>query len=324
MVLEVTENTAGDFTITYTKDNVEYTVTAEELKDVIFTENELQVANFVFNFKDPKDGTSAKITAKITDDGKDVSNTETYEFTFGAASPTPTQRPSGSIIGGGSTTSLDENRDRVVEALEAIQTSDYSDINDGSRYLKELIDIILANDGMDIADITSPQASKADQGQAELQKYIDSEKYTVLSDVYQDVVKYVVANSNTFKNAEIKTATKKDYILYFRAMINVIDLAADDAIAIYNGNPDKTADEKFNMFILKAANDVITTIDTVFDGSADTELKNEIKTLATSYCTTLFTDNRGDQSIKDKLAGLTGDLTLRVFAEILNAHLLMN
>lgn len=327
LVLEVVENTAGDFSVTYTKDGKEYTVTPDELKDIVFTENELQQANFVFNFKEPKNGTSAKITAKVTDDGKVVSDVQTYEFTFGTAtaSPTPSARPSGSgtISGGGTSDKLDINEDRVVKALKAIQKDIYSDINNGSRYLKDAIEIILANDGMDVDDITSPQASKAEQGAEELKKYIHSEKYDLLADVYVDVVKYVVANSDTMKNADIETETKKDYVLYFRAMIQIIDAAADDAVAIYNANADKSADEKFNLFIMKAADTVISTIDTVFAGSANTDLKNEIKTLAVQYCTTIFTNNKGNQTIKDQLGSLTGDVTLAVFAGILKDHLLM-
>lgn len=330
IVLEEVENTAGAYTITYTKDGVETTVTAEELKAVVFNENEIQSANLTFKFTNPGANTKALIKASVFDSDKLVSTPVTYEFTFGAAA---TEKPSGSSGGGlsggsSSSSKLDEDRDRVVEALQQMKADDYSVINDGSKYLNNPIEIVLANDGMDVADITSPQASKAADGKTELANYIDDAKYTQLKGVYEDVVKYVIANSPTFRDLDastIATETKKDYVLYFRAMVAVIDAAADSAVAIYNNDAYGTPDDKFNAFILATPNTVLDTIETELTAAgAGDELKAEITEQAVNYCSTIFTTNRHNQTIKDQLTALEGDLTIEVLAGILNDYLLMD
>lgn len=335
VVVTVVENTAGDFTITYTKDGVENTVTPEELQQVVFTENELQQANFVFNFADPKDGTSAKITVKVTDNGEDASQTKTYEFTFGSGaspSPTPTNRPGGGspITGGGTSTpsptpvpTLDPNEDRVAKALEQMRTNNFADINNGDQYLSDPVEIVIANDGMEIDDITSPQASKADQGKAVLDTLIDER----LSPVYEDVAKYVVNESTALQDfPKFETANKKEFVVYFRAMVKVVDVAAQSAVDIYNDPKYTTADAKYNAFIVDTPNDVIEKIDEVLEDAAitDSGFKNEIKTQAVAYCLAMFTAGEDDKdSIKDQLAAAGGTLTIDLLATILADHLVM-
>ena len=278
----------------------------------------------------PQDGTKAVFEATVYDADKPISDPVVYEFIFEAA-PTVTPRP-GTIGGGGLV--LNENRDRVVEALNQMQEDDYSPINDGSAYLSDTIEIVLSNDGMELDNITDPQASKAEQGDEVLATCLGTQDDGVtpyydarLKPVYKDVSKYVVAGNATLKNATIETATKKDYVLYYRAMVKVIDRAAADAVSVYNNPAYVTADDKYDAFIATAAADVISVIDAEFAGVADTTLKNDIKTLAVAYCMELFTtakDPANKDTIKSELSALTAPLTIDQFAAILTDYLLMS
>lgn len=334
VVMTVVENTAGDLTITYTKDGVETTATPEELQNVVFTEAELAAAEFTFNFAAPNAGTSAKVTVKVQDSGKVVSAEKTYEFTFGTVvEPTtpPTQRPTGGITGGPASkpTPTPDTSDRARDALQQIKADSFAAIDapvDGA--LTDPIDIILSNDGMDIDDTTSVQTSQAANGATELANNVDATKYADANfkKIYKDVIRYVVANSaalGAIDADDITTDNKKDYILYFRAMIEVVDTAADSAIAIFNNDAYEGADAKYAAFIVNAPNAVLDKIDAELASMPDSALKNEIKDMAVAYCLAMFTEGDADLALKQELAGMTEDMTFAKLAEVLSAYLVM-
>ncbi len=330
--LTVEDNTAGDFTVTYTKDGEEQTVTAEELSAVTFTEEEFAAANFTFNFANPTETSSATITVSITDDGTEIAS-KVYEISFGAATPSPsaTVRPSGGLTGGGSRptstptptpTPLPEDRDRVVEALQGYQSGDYNVLAGDTGYMTDMLGVILSNDGNEDFDTEGSQTADAENAQAVLDNIIKSNKFKTLRNINENVIQYVIANNETLRTASIETDTKKEYVLYFRAMVEVIDQAAEKAVKIYNDPTYTTATEKYNQFMLAEATIINDVFETYATELPNTTLNDEVKQLAINYCLALYkkAQDNGD-SIKDDLNN-ANPLTYKKFAEILNKYLL--
>lgn len=334
--LTVEDNTAGDFTVTYTKDGEEQTVTAEELSAVTFTEEEFAAANFTFNFANPTETSSATIAVSITDDGTEIAS-KVYEISFGAATPSPsaTARPSGGLTGGGSRptstptpTPPFEERDRVVEALQGYQNEKYDVLSgdDSSKYLTDMLAVILSNDGNADFDTSISQTSLAENAQTVLDTVIPADKFTTLRKINENVIQYVIANNATLKAASISTETKKEYVLYFRAMVNVIDQAALAAIDVYGDDSIVGADAKFEEFSINRAPQIIVDMfnDPAYSELKDSDMKNAIQIMAINYCTALF--NKGQQdatNIKDQLEEVAADgLTYEEFIAILDQYLL--
>lgn len=102
----ITIDTETDYTITYTKDGSEHTVTPEEFAQLVFTADELKNANVKVNFPNAKEGDTINVNVVVTDnaiEGEDKTvGSKTYTVTFIGGevepSPTPTTKP---IIGGG-------------------------------------------------------------------------------------------------------------------------------------------------------------------------------------------------------------------------------
>lgn len=333
--LTVEDNTAGDFTVTYTKDGEEQTVTAEELSAVTFTEEEFAAANFTFNFANPTETSSATITVSITDDGTEIAS-KVYEISFGAATPSPsaTVRPSGGLTGGGSRptstptptpTPLPEDRDRVVEALQGYQSGDYDVLAGDTGYMTDMLGVILSNDGNEDFDTEGSQTAYAENAQAVLDTIIDADKFDTLRDINENVIQYVIANNEDLRIASIDTDTKKEYVLYFRAMVDVINKAAETASKVYSDDTYVGADAKFEEFSKKCVPRIVTDMFANYPELKDDAMKTNIKTEAVNYCTALF--NKGQQdatNIKDQLAAATEDgaLSYEEFIAILDQYLL--
>ena len=331
--LTVEDNTAGDFTVTYTKDGEEQTVTAEELSAVTFTEEEFAAANFTFNFANPTETSSATITVSITDDGTEIAS-KVYEISFGAATPSPsaTVRPSGGLTGGGSRptstptpTPPFEERDRVVEALKGYQSGNYNVLAGDTGYMTDMLGVILSNDGNEDFNTGGSQTAYAKNAQNVLDNIIKPNKFDTLRNINKNVIQYVIANNETLKKARIDTGTKKEYVLYFRAMVNVIDQAALAAIDVYDNDSFVGADAKFEEFSKNCVPQIVVNMFANYPELTDDAMKTNIKTEAVNYCTALF--NKGQQdatNIKDQLAAATEDGTLSYeeFIAILDQYLL--
>lgn len=330
--LTVEDNTAGDFTVTYTKDGEEQTVTAEELSAVTFTEEEFAAANFTFNFANPTETSSATITVSITDDGTEIAS-KVYEISFGAATPSPsaTARPSGGLTGGGSRptstptpTPPFEERDRVVEALQGYQSGNYDVLAGDTGYYIDMLGVILSNDGNEDFDTKGSQTAYAENAKAVLDTIIEADKFDKLRDINKNVIQYVIANNETLRTASIDTDTKKEYVLYFRAMVNVIDQAALAAIDVYGDDSFVGADAKFEEFSTNRAPQIIVYMFNNYPELTDSDMKNAIQGMALYYCTALFTKGQQDATnIKDQLEKVAADgLTYEEFIAILGQYLL--
>lgn len=101
------------YTITYTKNGSEATVTAEQFAEVTFTADELKKANVSVNFPNAKKGDKFTVTVNVYDndaEGEDkllagvVYDVEFTEDKTDVPTPTPTPTPSGTLSGGGSST----------------------------------------------------------------------------------------------------------------------------------------------------------------------------------------------------------------------------
>ena len=330
--LTVEDNTAGDFTVTYTKDGEEQTVTAEELSAVTFTEEEFAAANFTFNFANPTETSSATIAVSITDDGTEIAS-KVYEISFGAATPSPsaTVRPSGGLTGGGSRptstptpTPPFEERDRVVEALKGYQSGNYDVLAGDTGYLTDMLGVILSNDGNKDFDTEGSQTAYAKNAQAVLDTIIDADKFDMLRDINENVIQYVIAKNETLRKAPIDTDTKKEYVLYFRAMVNVIDQAALAAIDVYDNDSFVGADAKFEEFSKSCVPQIVVNMFANYPELEDDAMKTNIKTEAVNYCTALFNNGQQDATnIKDQLEEVAADeLTYEEFIAILDQYLL--
>ena len=330
--LTVEDNTAGDFTVTYTKDGEEQTVTAEELSAVTFTEEEFAAANFTFDFANPTETSSATITVSITDDGTEIAS-KVYEISFGAATPSPsaTVRPSGGLTGGGSRptstptpTPPFEERDRVVEALKGYQSGNYDVLAGDTGYMTDMLGVILSNDGNKDFDTKGSQTAYAKNAQDVLDTIIDADKFDTLRDINENVIQYVIAKNETLRTAFIDTDTKKEYVLYFRAMVDVINKAAETAIIVYSDDTYVGADAKFEEFSKTCVPQIVTGMFANYPELKDDAMKTNIKTEAVNYCTALFNNGQQDAAnIKDQLEEVAANgLTYEEFIAILDQYLL--
>lgn len=220
-------------------------------------------------------------------------------------------------------------RDRVVESLKGYQAmkgrAEEATINvlaadevdasltnafaDGKWWTNDMLAVIVTNDRNKLED------NKADQN---YENIVDAK---LLDKVYNDVARYVVDNSSVFATANVTSATKFDYVQYFRAMIKTIDAAAEKAVEAYNdelangGNRD-TAMQKFYAAAATA----------VVESLAAEKLENneEIGTLAVSYVAALIEKAGGLGAIDEQLSvnGVNQPATVEQLASMLNAALL--
>lgn len=101
------------YTITYTKNGSEATVTPEQFNEVTFTADELKNANIGVNFPNAKKGDKYTVTVNVYDN--DIEDEDKllagviYEVEFTEnepVTPTPTPTPSGSLSGGGGSSAI--------------------------------------------------------------------------------------------------------------------------------------------------------------------------------------------------------------------------
>ena len=152
-------------------------------------------------------------------------------------------------------------------------------------------------------------------------EYDDVVTGKALKSTYEDVARYVVDNSDVFADATVTTATKFEYVSYFRAMVKTIDAAANDAIKAYkdalaNGG---TKDAAYDAF--KAAA-VVSLANSLEAESLDDEQFADLSAMALAYVAELVT-NAGDLSaIKVELEGIGADnLTVDTLATMLDKYL---
>lgn len=220
------------------------------------------------------------------------------------------------------------DRDRVVEALKGYQATKGQDkatatanvlsadvvdatiegahdSDNNKWWTNDMLTVIVTNDKNHLAD----------------GEYDDVVTGKALKSTYEDVARYVVDNSDVFADATVTTATKFEYVSYFRAMVKTIDAAANDAIKAYkdalaNGGTKDAAYEAF-----KAAA-VVSLANSLEAESLDDEQFADLSAMALAYVAELVT-NAGDLSaIKVELEGIGADnLTVDTLATMLDKYL---
>ncbi len=229
-----------------------------------------------------------------------------------------------------------QKRDRVVESLKGYQSMkgkgftvktvevlDADDVDsslvapnsflNNKWWTKDMLEVIVTNDRDNYAEMFNPDKDN-----------IIVDLYDgVLKPVYDDVARYVVDNSAGFATANVNSTTKREYVLYFRAMIGTIEAAFNDAVQAYQdaraiGTVSK--EEAYDMFLVAAVTGATNSLNTSIDAEAlGNDKKAELATLAAGYLTKMVESmapagtaadqkfSKGLGSIKTYLESIYGD-----------------
>lgn len=341
MILDLAANdsgSVGSYTLTVTLDGVTIAdgVTIEQLSSILgekkIDANSLKSLSIVVDAPNAANNSSLTLTLKLLDaeSRNPIGPEKIYEFKYSSGSS------SGSMSGGGSSvTPVSTTRDRVVESLKDYQqdlknsSSSKQIANDWNKHRisDDMLKVILTNDGMNTFDDAASQTKDSKEvdtvfASLSIQNNIDGgSAINHLYPIYEDVIKYVLENSPSYKNAAIATNNKEDYVYLFRAMVETINGSAAAAMTVYNNpaNAGKTADEKFTLFTAEAGNNTTDALNHHIS-SLDATEKTRILGLAIAYCTELFNANRGEETLKNDLAAHS-TVTLSDFATILKKYI---
>ncbi len=222
------------------------------------------------------------------------------------------------------TTITAQKRDRVVESLKGYQAMKGKGFNvktvnvlsaddvdsslaepnsflNNKWWTNDMLKVIVTNDRDNYAEMFTPDKDN-----------IIVDLYDgVLKPVYDDVARYVVDNSPGFATADVNSTTKREYVLYFRAMIGTIEAAFNDAVQAYqtartSGTTSK--EDAYDIFLLAAVTGATNSLNSSieFEGLGD-EKKAELATLATGYLTLMVEKAGGLGEIKTYLESVYGD-----------------
>ncbi|MBQ8637230.1 MAG: S-layer homology domain-containing protein [Clostridia bacterium] len=221
------------------------------------------------------------------------------------------------------TTITAQKRDRVVESLKGYQAMKGKGLNvktvnvlsadevDSSLaepnsflsnkwWTNDMLEVIVTNDRDNYADMFDPDKSNVIIGEDE-----------VLKPIYDDVARYVVDNNADFETAPIDSTTKRDYVLYFRAMVATIKAAADDAVQAYQdarASGTTTKEAAYELFLAAAVTGATNSLNTSIDAEALGDgKKTELKDLALGYLTLMVEKAGGLGEIKTYLESVYGD-----------------
>lgn len=199
------------------------------------------------------------------------------------------------------TTISAQRRDRVVESLKGYQAMKGKGFNvktvnvlsadavdsslaepnsflNNKWWTNDMLEVIVTNDRDNYAEMFTPDKSNVIIGEDE-----------VLKPIYDDVARYVVDNNADFETAPIDSTTKRDYVLYFRAMVATIKAAADDAVQAYQtarASGTTSKEDAYDIFLLAAVTGATNSLNTSIDAEAlGDEKKAALATLATGYLT---------------------------------------
>lgn len=306
------------------------------IEEKVWTDDSLSALTLTFKAGGSQSFT-LKFRASLVDatEGTAIGSNAEYTINFEKVST-----GSGSLTGGSRVTPVDDSRDRVVESLADYQNGLTNDsgtrkvANDQSRHgiSNDMLKVILTNDGMTTFDKDAVQTKDAARvaasytGMMTTLKDTDSH-YATLFPIYEDVIRYVLVNNTTLKNATVTTENKADYVYLFRAMVTTVNEAANAACAVYNdsANATKSAQERYDLFQVaatKAVGDALAAYEAELSDATKAEFTN-IKTLATNYCLALFTSSKSDKdSLKADLENVAvGEMNVNKFVGFLKKYI---
>ena len=225
-----------------------------------------------------------------------------------------------------------ETRDRVVEALQGYQamegagtdaktenalagdtvdeSTEIYDSTNKTWWTNDMLEVIVTNDKDKLSD--TPDGTTYDN-------VVDGK---ALYSTYNDVARYVVDNSDYFATAAIDSASKFEFIKYFRAMVSTIDAAANDAIDAYktalsNGQTKEEAYEAFQSAAIVSLSESLT------NAGLDDSQKTDLSAMALAYVAELVTKAGDLGSIKTELEELGVDnLNVDTLATMLDKYLI--
>ena len=306
------------------------------IEEKVWTDDSLSALTLTFTANGSQ-SFALKFRASLVDatEGTAIGNNAEYTINFEKVSG-----QTGSLTGGRRTTPVDESRDRVVESLKDYQagktnsSADRAVANDERNHgiSNDMLKVILTNDGMTTFDAAAVQTKDSSRVAASYTAMMTALKdtdrhYSALFPIYEDVIRYVMANNATLKGAAVATDNKADYVYLFRAMVTTVNEAANAACAVYNdpANATKSADDRYNLFqteATKAVADALAACEANLSAGTKAEFAS-IKTMATNYCLALFTSSKNDkENLKADLAGVqAGEMNINKFVGFLNKYI---